>query len=330
VAGRVLAFSDERVIQRISEEFVAAAGDDWYRRRQDDRVGEFFRAVADQGPRRGEGGGTRQGLYCFTADGTLLAYKNVQRAKDVLGLLDRALEEWKKLPAKERAPRKLDLATGKLDQRYDRRLPEGSTVVRVHARALERRDDGTLARTKRRRGPVEGTPFDIASLDHLWLRREECAALVPATATIGTTFPLPEKLRLRLIRFHLVDNTLGEPPFWSADEIREQKIELTVTQLDEDVVELALRGAVKLASRDEKRGFHAELTGRIVQDRSSFALRRFDVVAVGDHWGQGQWNGPARPGRAPLGIAFQLADGKSPADGVPPQAAREIAPYWGD
>ena len=41
-----------------------------YQRRRQDAEGEFFRKVADQGPRKGKGGATRQGIYCFTASGS--------------------------------------------------------------------------------------------------------------------------------------------------------------------------------------------------------------------------------------------------------------------
>jgi hypothetical protein len=71
------------------------------------------------------------------------------------------------------------------------------------------------------------------------------------------------------------------------------------------------------------------LLGHIGIDRATRMIDRFDVVAVGDHWGQGTFTGGARPGRQPLGIAFELAGGKSAADLVPPQAAREINEYLG-
>ena len=69
------------MIRLASKEFIPVSGDDWYQRRRNDSEGEFFRKVADQGPRKGKGGGTRQGIYCFTASGKLLAYKNAQDAR---------------------------------------------------------------------------------------------------------------------------------------------------------------------------------------------------------------------------------------------------------
>ena len=77
------------------------------------------------------------------------------------------------------------------------------------------------------------------------------------------------------------------------------------------------------------RGFDVRLLGHIAFDRTKGTIDRFDVVAVGDHWGAGPYTGGARPGRQPLGIAFELSSGKSAADLVPPQAGREIDAYYG-
>ena len=56
------------------EDFVPVACDDWYQRRRQGRRGEFWRkSPRHQTARTGDGGGTRQGIYMLTADGTLLA-----------------------------------------------------------------------------------------------------------------------------------------------------------------------------------------------------------------------------------------------------------------
>src|SRR5436309_14380512 len=85
-------------------DYVAVAGDDWYERRRQDAEGEFFRKVADEGPRKGEGGSTRQGIYCLTADGKLLAYRNAQNPDVMREVLRRGLAEWRKLPETTRKP----------------------------------------------------------------------------------------------------------------------------------------------------------------------------------------------------------------------------------
>src|SRR3954452_3565118 len=113
-----------------TEDYVPVAADDWYQRRRNDAEGEFFRRVADQGPRKGEGGSTRQGIYVFTAAGKLLAYKNAGQNADVMReVLQQALKDWKKLPPAQRKPDKSLNDQPKADERYVRNLPSGGMVV---------------------------------------------------------------------------------------------------------------------------------------------------------------------------------------------------------
>src|SRR5215813_3812829 len=87
-----------------TKDYVSVAADDWYQRRREDDEGRFFRSVADQGPRKGAGGSTRQGIYCLTASGKLLAYKNSQDAGVMREVLRQGLAQWRQLPASERRP----------------------------------------------------------------------------------------------------------------------------------------------------------------------------------------------------------------------------------
>src|SRR5437870_12281519 len=112
-------------------DYIAVAGDDWYQRRRQDAEGDFFRKVADQGPRKGEGGATRQGIYCLTADGQLLAYKNAGQDADVMReVFRRGLNVWNKLPRDRRAPGAIKVDdTARNDPRYSRTLPPGGTII---------------------------------------------------------------------------------------------------------------------------------------------------------------------------------------------------------
>ena len=67
--------------------------------------------------------------------------------------------------------------------------------------------------------------------------------------------------------------------------------------------------------------------GTIRYDVDKKRIDRFEGVALGLHWGAGPYTGGARPGRTPLGIAFELARGDAPADLVPPQGSREWKAY---
>src|SRR5258707_6422318 len=110
-----------------TEDYVSIAADDWYQRRRDDAVGKFFVSVANQGPRTGEGGATRQGIYCLTADGKLLIYKNAGQAPDVMrDVLKQGLREWNKLPQSRRKPGAVKVENlDKTDAAYTRNPPPG-------------------------------------------------------------------------------------------------------------------------------------------------------------------------------------------------------------
>src|SRR5687767_6029571 len=115
-----------------TEDFVPVTMDDWYQRRRQDAEGEFFRKVAGQGPRKGQGGSTRQGIYVFTADGELLSYKNAgQHAEVTRDELKRGLARFRKLPADRRTPGAVEVGEpGKLDPNYTRTPPAGGLIVR--------------------------------------------------------------------------------------------------------------------------------------------------------------------------------------------------------
>jgi hypothetical protein len=312
-----------------AEEYVAVAADDWYQRRRDDAEGKFFRAVADQGPRKGQGGSTRQGIYCLTADGKLLAYKNAGQDAGVMrDVLRQGLREWQKLPAERRRPGALAVEdVGKQDARYSRTPPVGGAVVRTYTRILDRDAKGELCK-----GTCKTLGGDRAARDHLWLTAEDVRAMLPAEPRPGASLPLPPRVADRVLRFHLIDNTRGEPPMWEREQMRSQKLTLTVTDVTPGEVRLRLDGEALLATHADParadRGFDARFLGYVYYDTAKKVLTRFDVVAVGEHWGQGTFTRGARPGRSPLGVAFELVRGDR-ADLVPPQGARNLNDYLG-
>lgn len=324
--GRALTWADPKIIELAQNNFVPVAADDWYQRRRQDDEGEFFRKVADQGPRKGQGGATRQGIYVFSAGGILLGWKN-HHDPDVMRqfLLD-SLKNWQKLPARERIPKAVQVGDiGKVDRQYHRELPKGGAIVNVYTRILDRADDGEF-----RPGTCKFPGGDRSAHDHLWLLPEELDAFIPAGAKVGDRIDVPERLTMRIGRFHLVDNTRGEPPFWTKHQVREGKLQAVVENVDGALVTLTLEGNYLLTTQTgpkSERGFDGSLFGHVAVNSANKTLERFELVAYGDHWGQGPYTGGARPGRAPLGVAFALSRGDGAADRVPPQAAREWQAY---
>lgn len=333
--GRVLTFSDADVIRMASKDFIPVVGDDWYQRRRRDAEGEFFRAVANQGPRKHDGvsGPTRQGMYLFTASGKLLGYRNNHDPNNMRREIRQALEKFKQLPATETQPGAVkvdDLPEEKLDDQYHRAPPKDGLILRAEARVLERTDDGGYANCSTIPSGVRGI---FASRDHVWIKADEWRAMVPDAPKVGEKIKLPAKIVERLCRFHLLDNTRGEPTMWRRDDVRPLKMTMSVTKVTDARVELRFTGRALLTTDADldkaKRGYDAHLRGEVVFDRAAKRFTAFDIVALGDHWGEGRYDRGARPGRTPLGIAFTLVSPDEPANRVPPQASRSIGEYYG-
>lgn len=332
MAGRALAFSNPDMIKLIASSFIPVAGDDWYQRRRDDAEGRFFRSVANQGPRKGAGdkpgGSTRQGIYTFTPSGKLLSYKNAQDADNMLASVKEGLRKWNALPAAERRAGAVKVPElGQVDRQYDRAAPADGLVLKVFTRVLDRGKDGRYAR-----GTSSKAGGHQAARDHLWLTKAEWQALIPAAPAEGQTFAMPAAITYRLARFHLLDNTRGEPDFWTKADVRKADLTWKVAKATDAALTLELSGTALLATsanaESAARGYDVALTGTLVYDRKAARVTRFDVLAVGDHWGDGTYTRGARRGRSPLGVWLELTPAKEAADRVPPQAARDWGTYF--
>lgn len=311
------------------EDYVPVVGDDWYQRRRQDAEGEFFRKVASQGPRQGDDDSTRQGIYCLTADGTLLAYRNGQDPDLMRGVFRGGLAAWRALPAERRRPGSVAVAEpGSVDAAYHRAPPSGGLIANVSTRILDRDESGEF-----RPGTSEFPGGEKSARDHLWMTEAEVRSLAPEGVPAGRSFPVPAGLADRLLRFHLLDNTRGEPPAWNQRDVRSSDLRLTVETSTADHIRLRLDGSALLATAADparaERGFDVRLLGHLRYDRHNRTMDEFRLLAVGDHWGEGPFTGGARRGRTPLGVAFDLADRANPADLIPPQMARHVESYFG-
>jgi hypothetical protein len=287
VLDRASTFSDSAVIKLLQTKFIPVAIDQAYQRRQQDAEGRFYQKIVNQGPRK-VGVGTTQGHYAATADGKLLGFRNNRGSERTLELLQQSLRKFqpKEVAAIER---------GRPDTRYDYPPPKGGLVVRTHAKVL---------------GGYEETDNEWSRMfqegvvrDNFWIRADEHAALAKGE--------VPESLTTRMARFHLVDNTRGEPPMWQAEDIG--KFETTLKNGK-------LTGTVELKSARGAREFKAELLGFV--ESKDGRVTRFDVVVKGLFRGEGPYTRGAPKGEFPLAISLQLADGSDVADGIPPQGSR--------
>jgi hypothetical protein len=274
------------LVRLISTRFVPVAVDQHVHRHLKDAEGETFAKVLKQA-RRGLDGYS-QGVYLFTPQGHLLAFANTSDAVHVRRLVDAALKQFD--PAAETAKGAEARAAPVFPK-----PPDGGLVVDVTAKIL----DGY--------GPSQKALADryehSLGRDYLWVRKDEAEAVARGV--------VPDSLARRIARFHLVDNTRGEPPMWRSDEVKAIDVTLRGGQLT---------GSVWLETRAGDRGYRADLRG-VVEVKDGRVVR-FDLVVRGEFWGEGAFTRGAPKGKFPLAVAFTLSDGTAGADRVPPQAAR--------
>jgi len=290
VLDRESTFAHPGIVKLLKTRFIPVAIDQAYQRRQKDAEGDYYRRIASQGP-RSNFNSTTQGFYIASGSGKLLLYNNNRNPEKVLRLMKEKLVEFQKLPAAE-AP---TIDATKVDERYNPKPPAGGLVVRVHAKVLS----GYKPTTDRWQAIFQSA----MSRDNLWISQSENAALARGE--------FPRSLQERIARFHLVDNTRGEPPMWSGKEIR---------AIDMKIDNGKITGEVHLETADGKRGYKASLLGFV--SKKGNKVVRFDMVAHGKFWGSGRYTGAPPPGKFPLAISFTLADGTDVADSIPPQASR--------
>jgi len=324
VADREFVFSNPEVQKLIREKFVPLAMDDWYLRRQQDEHGKFFMDMTRESPRGKAGDGTRQGRYVFTATGKFLGFNNNRGPDRILAMLRDALSKWERLPDADRKPATL-IDEVKLQPQYDRTPPKGGAVIKVFTRVLDRAADGTF--TACTPPPNEDGHFAHrglgAAVDHLWLNAGDLQALRPGhDARTGTPLPLPPAVAQRIARFHLTDNTRGEPPHWRKDEVKS----LTLTLTPEKAGRARLRGQFHLETKDGQRGCTGTVDGWL--EYKDNHITAFQAAATGEHWGDGPYTRGSRPGKSPIGFAFVLCPDPKPADSIPPQAARWLDGYY--
>ena len=280
-------FKDPEIVRLLKSRFIPVAIDQAYQRRQKDTEGDFYRKIAGQGPRNNFQG-TTQGLYLATASGKLLGFNNNRGGDRIRRMMKKALDGFE-------APTAAVIERSKVDARYNPKPPEGGLVVRVQTKVL-----GGYEKTEDRWQKI----FQNAlSRDNLWVTKEEHEALAAGK--------VPSALQRRIARYHLVDNTRGEPPMWKADEVRSIEFSLEDGRLS---------GSVHLETASGERGYKVSLLGRV--EKKDGRITRFDLVARGEFWGEGTYTRGAPRGRFPLAASFTLADGSDIADGVPPQGSR--------
>ncbi|HIA69049.1 TPA: hypothetical protein EYN98_24025 [Candidatus Poribacteria bacterium] len=311
-------FSDPKLIQLVQKNFVPVAIDIWYLRRQEDEKGRFVHNLIQQHydkPVMQEQ--IRQGIYHFTADGTLLNFRNHRDPEIVKSLIDDSLIKFCAGQIYE------DTLQFHADARYDRQPPPNGIILNTYSRILLTKSELGLSTDQWSRNLSTGR-------DHVWLTEEEWRSMFSQPAELGDQYPIPKSILERIVRFHLVDNVRGEPSMWNTDNIKDAEMNLTVMEKTPENVSLSVEGSACLEADEKDRGFVTHLSGILEYNVTQKQFERFDLLAKGNFWGEGLYTGGAPKGKFPLVIAFQLADSHIVAGSVPPQGTRSPKEYFGN
>ncbi len=257
----------------------------------------------------------------------------------------KVLEGFEKLPKDEREPNVVKVPDLKPLERVIPTPPEGGLVLRVHGRFLGRDDRENLRSVKGDDFPqLRGKESSIRShqflfepnTEYMWLTKEEWQSQVPVKPVKGDRLAVASAISERMARFHLSPRRAltSEDGIVAKKDIKTAKLTLVVDDVSPQRIRLLLVGFVHHGSDYDKAkatspngplgfGYETPIHGVVEYDRKQEAFVRFDLVAPGEVWGRwGDANGKSqtieRPGRSPIGFAFELAKGDSPTDRLPP------------
>ncbi len=251
----------------------------------------------------------------------------------------KVLEEFQKLPEAERKPGAVAVRDLGPDEAVIPSPPPGGLVLRVFGRFLARDDQGRLRHIQPEDFPRVRGDLDFLTApntEYMWLTADEWQSLVPAQPVKGEQLQISAALSQRMARFHLSPRRAltSEDGIVSKSAIKKANLMLVVDDVSSDRIQLRLSGFIHYGSDYDAAkatspngpldfGFESPIHGILEYDRASKKFVRFDIIAPGDAWGRwGDANNNSmtieRPGRGPIGFAFELATGDSPTNRIPP------------
>lgn len=306
-------------------------------------------------PDKGEGNGWLRGtqLVLMTSAGRLLSGSIKYGDKDGLGpALKEVLAAYAKLPEEQRRPKAVD---GEV--RPQQAPPPGGLVLTIYDRLLARGKDGQYRHPQ---GDDHGgcrTEAPHGQRSSLWLREEECKALMPDRPRKGQTLDVPTKLFKRIALYGLVPQSLWVvEESWRPNSVREGKMQLTVEDVSPKAVRLRVHGRALLTGpgvlhewpnrkfiKNLENRYDARLEGVIEYDPTRKKITRWDMAALGDYsgrWfgGQKGWKEATAKEPMPMAFAFEVdataydlpAERRRPRSFTHAYLFREREPFYWD
>jgi hypothetical protein len=286
---RASTFADPIVIHKLQKDFIPFAGDisEYAWRRTE--ASRWFMQHGGMVNYKIRSADSVQGFYTMGADGTAYGFSNVRGAKTVNGLLTDAFNRFY-----ANRPPKVEIKVDKPKQFANSPEPASTDVVRVFTR-------------------VRPVPLAANSLnkgvgrDHLWVLGSDLKQIAAAGAS-GSAFQMPESLRMRIARFHLLDNVRGQPDPWQISEVKKASIRVTpVGRSGPDMV-YKLDGSFAMRTSDGKRGLEGTLKGELEVDVAKNRVTWLRVISDATAWGESKFTAHGPVGKYPLIIAMLNVD----------------------
>lgn len=238
------------------------------------------------------------------------------------------LTEYRSLPDAERKPVLEDPSQASPPRRPVPEPPRGGLVIRGFCTYLRQDEKGQFERAAEyyyRENPDRWAAETQS--DMLWLTQAEWKSLVPADPRPGDRAEVASAIQRRFFSTIGIDYMEGSVNSLAP---RQTTMTITVERVSADGIAMRLDGYGRMGkefeeggqSKPNSRGCEIRLLGRLNYDTKVGAFDRFDVVGVGEAWGNKMdyVRREIRVDRIPwqYGIACELVRGDSPIDRVPP------------
>jgi hypothetical protein len=247
-------------------------------------------------------GTTRQGTYCVTPSGLLLASINSNDPKRIADMMQRSLEKYQTLAKADRLLAYEPSKKWSEIKRPERFYPDDGLVLYVTSRDLPR--DPAKAK------PSKAAWHELAwNQDYAWFTKVEARGFLAAQPKVGQKHDLPLPVIQRIVCAHLVDNVRGQTSPFEISQVKKARVVSEVTAVDGDLVSMRLEGESFAADEGaRKHGLDMRLLGKATYNLKSERFVSFELVAIGKRWGGTQNNSRKNDlDEAPIGLVFTLA-----------------------
>ena len=295
----------------ISKNFIPTTDEVWRLQGVKANDASLFQEMADKGHYR-RVGGSRQGIYVCSANGSLLSSVNSLDPDVVLETIKTGLSKWEELPKSDRQlPDNFSL---RASHRWEDSYPEDGLVLKG-AKADLLTDPPKLSE----RG-------DRWNMDHVWFSKDEMNLWLPDKYDIGTTHECPQVIKDRLFRFHLVDNVRGQTLPFAAEEIKDAELSIEVTENNSSFVTLKITGSSKAVAKGQwllgendwtpdhelDHSIETNMIGNAIYNTVAKNFIEFEMVALAEWSGKTQNNGRRfGPDTGKIGMVYNLAEKRS-------------------